>query len=287
LFIKGSNPEKVPDGNRIKVDMKVSLDNLEALLREQGLLQAATHTLKLIPIIEWNDDSETLHYAWWADDSANLGVKVWTKFLNSLTAKMRARNIKVIDGLDVQRVSPALRKRNLTREEQLALARQFDSNLVLVGEIHLSKAEGGDKAQLQTELVDVRTNETLGNKQALVGPFKGVPDAIIPRVADALNDQVKSVQGAGRMNIASLKLIIRGDLAFLQLEQLKKELMAQVVDIRTLKDRMYSHSEAVFAAESNRSVSELAQAVKRAHFTKMKVDASTSGSDLVLNVSAQ
>src|SRR4051812_33109694 len=29
LFIKGSNPEPVPDGSRVQVEMKVSLDNLE------------------------------------------------------------------------------------------------------------------------------------------------------------------------------------------------------------------------------------------------------------------
>ena len=88
------------------------------------------------------------------------------------------------------------------------------------------------------------------------------------------------------MNIATFKLVIRGNLNFQKIEQLRKELLTQVLDIRALRDRMYAPGEYVFEGESNRSTTDLVGMIRRARFTQLRVDAQESGGSLTLNVSS-
>ena len=163
LFIKGSNPEPVPEGSRVKVEMKISLDNFEALLREQGLVQSANRALKILPLISWSNESGTTRNAWWVDAGSPLGQKIWTKFEGAMSKRLQARNIRMADGLLLDRIPPALRKRALSREEQMAVAKLFDASLIVYGDVRLTKESSGEKAQIQTELVDVRSQKALAS----------------------------------------------------------------------------------------------------------------------------
>jgi len=288
LFIKGSNPEPVPEGSRIKVEMKISLDNFEALLREQGLVQSANRALKILPLISWSNESGTTRNTWWVDAGSPLGQKIWTKFEGAMSKRLQARNIRMADGLLLDRIPPALRKRSLSREEQMAVAKLFDASLIVYGDVRLTKESSGEKAQIQTELVDVRSQKALESTQITVGAPKDTPENLAVKVADQVNEQIKAAQASGRMNLATFKLVIQGDLTFQKLDQLKKELLEQVLDIRAMKDRLYTPGEFVFEAESNRQLSELASEIRRAKFSHMRVSAEESaGSSLVLSVSAQ
>jgi len=192
------------------------------------------------------------------------------------------------DGLLLDRIPPALRKRSLSREEQMAVAKLFDASLIVYGDVRLTKESSGEKAQIQTELVDVRSQKALESTQITVGAPKDTPENLAVKVADQVNEQIKAAQASGRMNLATFKLVIQGDLTFQKLDQLKKELLEQVLDIRAMKDRLYTPGEFVFEAESNRQLSELASEIRRAKFSHMRVSAEESaGSSLVLSVSAQ
>jgi hypothetical protein len=288
LFIKGSNPEPVPEGSRIKVEMKISLDNFEALLREYGLVQSTNRVLRIVPIVSWANESGTTRNAWWVEAGSPLGGKIWGKFVGALSNRLKARNIHLAEGLSLDRIPPALRKRQLTREEQVALAKLFDASLIVYGDVRLIKETSGEKARLQIELVDMRSQKALESTQTTLGTAKDTPESLAVKVADNVNDQVKSAQASGLMNLAAFKLIVHGDLNYQKLDQLRKELLEQVLDIRAMKDRLYSQGEFVFEAESNRPLSELASQIRRAHFTHLKVNAEEgSGSSLLLNVSAQ
>lgn len=273
LFIKGSNPEPVPEGSRIKVEMKISLDNLEALLRENGMLQGSSRSPKLIPIIDWQDDASTIKYAWWVEPPSSRAAKLWSKFLTSLQTRLKGRNVRLVDGMALERVPPALRKRNLNRTEQAALAKIFDASLIQFGEVQFSKTEDGDRAQVQTELVEASGQHTLGSGQVTVGPAKDGPEQLVGRISEAMNEQLKAAQGSGRMNLASLKLVVQGLLSYQNLELVRKELLTQVVDIRALKERMFAPGEFVFDAETNKSAADLVNAIRKAHFSQFKVDA--------------
>lgn len=290
LFIKGSNPEPVPEGSRIKVEMKISLDNFEALLREYGLVQSASRSVKLLPLINWSTANGGMKSAWWVEAPAGLGAKVWTKFENSLGARLKARNIKMAEGLSLERVPPAYRKRQLSREEQMALAKLFDASLVVVGDVRFVHEAATEKALVQTELVDVRSQKALENQQTSIGASGAnvTLETLATKVAESVNEQVKAAQGSGRMNLATFKLVIRGDLNYQKLDQLKKELLEQVLDIRAMRDRRYTPGEFTFEAESNRQLSEIASQIRKARFAHMRVGTQEEGaSSLILNVTAQ
>lgn len=284
LFIKGSNPETVPEGSKIKVQIKISLDNFEALLRETGLLQSGNHGQKLIPIIDFSDEAGALHYAWWADPASLSGAKIWERFLTSLSARLRSRGLHLADALNIDRVPPALRKRSLNREEQLQLAKLFDSALILLGDVRLNAADDPQKAQIQMELVDAKADHSLGTSQATAGPVKDEA-ALTAKLADAVNEQIKEAQASGRMNIATFRLVIAGNLSYQALQQLRRELLEQVLDIHTLRDRLYAPGQVVFEAESNRSTAELAKQIHQVHFSQVKVETTDEGANgLVLTV---
>jgi hypothetical protein len=288
LFIKGSNPEPVPEGSRIKVEMKISLDNFEALLRENGLVQSASRSLKVLPVVAFSADAGASRAAWWVDSSTGSGSKIWGKFENALVARLKNRNIRLVDGINLDRVPPALRKRQLSREEQVALAKLFDATLIAYGEVKIQKENSGEKALTQVELIDVRSQKALESSQATLGGPKESQETLAVKVADAVNELVKTAQGSGRMNLSTFKLVIQGDLTYQKLDQFKKELLSQVLDIRSMKDRFYSPGEFTFEAESNRTLGELANEIRRARFTKMRVEPRESGSSqLTVNVSAQ
>src|SRR5262249_27839014 len=110
---------------------------------------------------------------------------------------------------------------------------------------------------------------------------------LLPKVADALNDEVKGAEASGRMNLASFRLTVHGNLSFLKLQHLREELLSQVLDIHALRDRRYGPGETVFDAESNRSPAELAAQIRKAHFSQVKVDAQeAAGGGINLNVTS-
>jgi hypothetical protein len=285
LFIKGSNPEAVPEGSRVRVEMKISLDNFEALLREYGLVQSTNRTARLIPIVSWSSDNGTIRSSWWTDAPSGTASKVWAKFSSALVTRLKSRNIRLAEGLNFDRVPPALRKRQLAREELVALAKLFDATLIVYGDVHFVRESSGEKAQVQTELIDVRSQKALESVQTTLGGANASPENLAIRVADNVNEQIRSAQASGLMNLSSFRLIVRGDLNFQKLDLFKKELLEQVLDIRAMKDRLYAPAEFVFEAESNRQISELAAEIRKARFTHMKVTAQGDGaSDLVLSI---
>jgi hypothetical protein len=281
LFIKGSTPETVGEETHVKVDMKISLDNLDTALREAGLLQASTHVLSLLPLLSFHDETTGENFSWWVNDSKAPGNKRWAKMERMLSQKLKARNIHLLEIGGAERVLPAMRKQTLSREEQLELAKQLDASLIVTGSIRFTRDTGGAKAQVQASFLQARGGKLLGETQTIVGPAKE-SDLLFAKVADVVNDEVKSAQASGHMNIASFNLVVDGRLAFAQLERLRKEILDQVLEIRSLKDRLYSADHVVFEGESNKSTTELAQQIRRTKFTGLKVDAQDSGSGAVV-----
>ncbi len=276
LFIKGSNLEAVPEGSRIKVEMKISLDNFEALLREYGLLQSGTKALKLLPVVTWEESDSSAPYLWWDPNSSKQATEGWSGFLASLNKRLKARNVQVVDGLNFHRVPSALQKANLSRDEQIALAKAFDASLILFGNVQFGKEENSNKARLQTELIDMESQHSLGASESFIGPARD-EHALIAKLAEAVNEQVKEAEAGGDMNIPRFRLIVQGALSYPKLEQFRKELLTQVLDIRSLKDRLYSPDEVVFEAESSRTTGEVAAAIRRARFSHLKVNARDGG----------
>jgi hypothetical protein len=277
LFIKGSAPETTSEGAKIKVSMKISLDNLEALLREFGLLQGTGFTLKLLPLVTWTDGEKD--YAWWLESTTQ---RDWAKLLASLNGQLKARNIKLADHLSLERVPPALRKADLSRAEQIQLGKLFDASLILFGDVRLNKSDSGDKAKLHTELIQVRGEKTLASDTTSLST-KPVEN-MINKIAEAINGQVKMAQGSGRMNTGNFRITIQGALSFKQLEQIRKELLEQVLDIRSLRDRLYEADQVVFEAESNKTTVEIVAAIEKSRFSKMKIDVREGSGGLILHV---
>lgn len=92
VFIKGSPPAEAKGQTKIQVQMRLSPDHLEAVLREAGLL--GNETVRLLPLVQFAE-SQGSRYLWWADFSdskqTTLAQGYSKSFFNSWPAPLKVR----------------------------------------------------------------------------------------------------------------------------------------------------------------------------------------------------
>lgn len=283
LFIKGSSPEQVGGQILVKVEMKIALDNLDALLRESGLVLSSGQMVSVLPLTEWLDEcgDKPISGAWWNAEVTPDVNQAWQRFSKILSLKGRSRNIKFVDSAQIDKMAPAYRKLDLSRDEQIGAAGNFDSTLIIAGKIQLGR--GAASAPVRLTFVQAKSGKELSEMNLSLGPAKDC-EVLQAKIADAILDQIKTIQTSGRLNLNGIRLIVNGRLSYSELERFRKELLDQVHEIKFLKDRMYGPDQVIFEAETSKSASDLISVIRKVRFSSLRLDFQESPGAIVLNI---
>lgn len=296
LFIKGSTPIEAGGQSKVLVQMRLSPDNLESLLREAGALGGGS--VRLLPLITFSEPRGT-RYIWWADmgDDKNptFAQELFKKTHNQLAAKFKGKNVYVLDPTSASfrmSVPSAYRSEGLRREDQILLAQYLKADVVMSGRIDVARAEGaGTRVNYDVQLWQAKAGRALSEVQRSE-PVSNDAPKVITTVVEQNNDRVlgelagklNDAMTAGSLNLNVVRISVEGSLGYPQQVEFKRQL-SSIREIKLLRERMFEASRVTFEAETPTSGGELAKAIARNKFNQFRVEVdSVQDNGLVLSV---
>lgn len=299
LYVKGSAPQSVAGNTQIQVNLRLSVDNLEALLREEGLMNDGT--VKVLPLIEVTAPGG--RYQWWTgtseDEKTSLAQDLFKRFLGRVAARFKSKNVYVLDPTVASfrlGVPANYRSEALKRDEQMMFAQYLKADVVLTGRViagRMVQDPSQMKLMYELQMWQSKTGRLLGEVQR-VEPLPGDTPKIIQatleqsegKVLDSLTTKLGEMLAAGSLNVNVVKLQVNGSMSYRQQTEFKR-LLGQVREIKVLKERLFAPSKVVFEAETSLTGTELAKVMQKARFPLYTVAIDGAQDDsLALNVRA-
>lgn len=296
-FIKGSQSE-ASGQTRVQVQMRISTDNLETLLREAGVMGSGT--VRLLPLVAVSDAKGT-RYVWWADTgedkNESFSQEIFKKFFQTLSAKLKGKNVYILDPLNASfrmGVPSAYRSEGLRREDQILLAQYLKADVVLSGRLDVVKADGSvTKINHDLQMWQAKAGRGLSEVQRSEPAAGDQPKTILAsldqandRVLGELTSKLHEAMLAGSLNLNVVRITVEGNLPYKNQVEFKKQLEA-LRDIKMLRERLFEASRVTFEAETNSTGSDLAKSVAKTNFPQYKVSVEgAQDNSLVLAVKA-
>lgn len=291
-FIKGS----VPVDGKVQVQMRISADNLETLLREAGAL--GNQSVRLLPLVAVSEPQGT-RYVWWADASESkkttLAQDIFKKFFQQVNARFKSKNVYVLDPTNASfrmGVPSSYRSEGLSREDVILLAQYLKADVVLSGRVDVVRAEGsGPRLNYDLQLWQAKVGRGLTETQRSEPAPSEVPKVLLSaldqnneRILTEFAQKLQEAIMAGSLNLNTVRIAVEGPLAYKQQADFKRQL-SSVREIKLLRERLFEVSRVTFEAETAVKAAELAQSLKRAQFPQFKMDVESVRDDsLVLSV---
>ena len=298
VFIKGAPPIEIGGQTKITVTLRLSPNNLETILREEGLLSSGT--LKVLPLVEVVD-SRGVHYAWWADavEESKPGPMedLFKRFYFSMAAKFKAKSAFVLDPTSAgfrMTVPAAYRSTVLRREDQMLLAQYLKADIVISGRLESVRPrnENSDlklnydlqmwQAKSGRIISEIQHSEPLASEAAKVvqATLEHSEGKVMEDLAGRLNEAVTN----GGMSLNLVRVAVTGAMTFKQQSEFKRQL-AQLREIRMLKERLFEPNRVTFEAETSVTGQELAKSLQKTHFNLYSVEVDGAQDDsLALSV---
>ncbi len=296
VFIRGSAPVESAAGSKVQVQMRLSSDNLETLLRELGAVGQTT--VRLLPLIAVTEPKGS-RYVWWTDTTdekaANLSRDFFKKVYEQLNSKFKGKNVYVLDPNSSSfrmSVPAAYRTENLRREDQVLLAQYLKADIVVSGRVDVTRGESArSKIIYDLQMWQGKSGRGLSEAQrtenvASEGP-KVLAQAIeeqTAKLAADLSQKLNEAIMSGSLNLNMMRLVVEGNLGPKQAADLKR-LLGGLRDVKLIRERLFEPSRLTYEIETPTSASELGKAISKAQFPQFKVDVgSVQDNGLVLSV---
>ncbi len=296
VFIKGSlSDPKVPD--RLQVQMRLSPDALESVLRDAGLI--GSETVRVLPLVQFSDSGGS-KYIWWADISDGRSTSVaqgyFKIFFKQLNAQFKGKNVFVLEATSPSfrmGLPASYRMESLRKEDQMLFGQYLKADVILSGRVDVSKPRADtseQKIDLSLQLWQTKTGRTLVETARSVtvnadGPkaVQAALDQTQPQLFAELAGKLAEAVGGGGLNLSIVKISVEGGLSPKQLTEFRK-LLASVREIRSIRERLIEPTRTIFESESTVNASDLAKAIERSRFPQFKVDVASSQDDRLVLV---
>jgi len=279
-FVPFSKPgEMTPltpeDGFKMSVALRVSVDDLQSLLLENGLFYESDSTPVVLPTIRLLDRVNSKTYAWWAEtDAAQKAflLKEGRALEGYLKSAFMKHNFYVLkpQAINFTEFLPAgARAESLRKEEWQALAQKMGAQIQIDGELILSKSQERSEAfaitlkMTATQVMNARVIAEVSRQfETEAGPFETVVDRKLKEALEStstdLAAQVFEAWQRGSLGASLYKLTVRGRLPLLRQEALKEALKNKVREVKNVRERLISSEGLVFEVDSAIGPKELA-----------------------------
>lgn len=296
VFIKGSAPVVAQGASKIQVQMRLSTDNLEVLLRELGA--AGQSTVKLLPLILVTE-SRGSRYVWWSDTgdekAANLSKDLFKKIFEQVNAKFKGKSVFVLDPNAPSfrmSVPAAYRSEGLRREDQVLLGQYLKADIVISGRVDVARGENGS-SKINYDLQMWQTKSGRGLSEVIRSEVvaSDAPKIIVQSVEESagktaaeLSAKLNEALMNGALNLNIMRLAVEGNLGPRQHADLKK-VLGTLRDIKLIRERLFEPSRLTYEIETSTSSLELGKAIAKTQFPLFKVEVGTVlDNSLVLSV---
>jgi enamine deaminase RidA (YjgF/YER057c/UK114 family) len=296
VFIKGSTPVVSGGVSKTQVQMRLSMDNLEALLRELGATGQAT--VKLLPLILVSETKGT-KYVWWTDagddKATSLSKDIFKKIFEQVNAKFKGKNVYVLDPRTASfrmSVPSAYRSEGLRREDQALLGQYLKADIVISGRVDVVRGEnGGSKVNYDLQMWQAKSGRGLTEMQRSDTVASDAPKIIVQAIDESVGKtaadfsaKLNEAMMNGSLNLNVMRLMVEGNLGPRQHSDLKK-ILGGMRDIKLIRERLFEPSRLTYEIETGTSSIELGKAIAKTQFPLFKVEVGTVlDNSLVLSV---
>lgn len=274
-FSKPGELQPLPEGFKMSLTVKISVDDLQALLLENGLFYESDGTPIVLPAIRIMDRVNSRSLAWWvSEDKSNKTFlikegKALEEQLKSSFAKnnfylLRPQNLQMMNFLPA-----SLKSENLSSEDWQRMAQRLGAPILIYGELTISKSQERSDAftlALKMTALQVMNGRVIAEVARVFetdgGAFEMVVERKLKEILESsgqdLAGQVLEAWQKGALGASLYRLSIRGRLPLLQQEAFKEILKNKIREVKNIRERLISEDTLVFEVDSALSPKELA-----------------------------
>lgn len=293
-FIKTGDPRSVGEQTKITVQMKVSLESLESLLKKSGFMSAQEGPAILLPVVGYYDLINNRSMKWWVDKPEDLNpfLKGQDRVFNdALKSQFSKQGFHVQDPQSWhyrRQVPEALQLDSPRSQDYIALAENFKSQIVLRGDVKVDQGRTSQNYKVTAKLVVLGSNgrviaDSLRSAETDAGTFHSVVQKkmveVFDDVAQDLASQVQEAYSRGTLGATLIRLVILGNFNYKDVEQIKNEIRQQVRPVRTLTERLFVKGAVEFDVDVAGGIEALSQSFRKAVIRGAPVKVSQDGAD--------
>lgn len=276
-YVKNGELQQLPDGTfKLSTVARVNMNDLQALLLENGLLYETDGTPSAIPFVKIVDKVNGRSFTWWTESETAADAfvikegKVFEEMLKDAFYKKNFYVQKPSSSRLHQFLPSGYQSENLRGEDLQALSEKLGAQIVVQGEIQLtSHRERSDAFAINMNLTALQVSnqrviaEIVREFETDAGSFESVVDRrfklAIQSACQDLAAQVLDAWQKGTIGASLYKVTVRGRLPAQLQESFKEQLKAKVREIKTVRERLISSDGIVFEVDSSVGPQEIAK----------------------------
>lgn len=278
------------------VSLKVSLRDLRQVLLKENLLSSTEGVPSMAPFIMLLDRVNSKSYRWWLTDATSssllqeyhqrLVTELKTEFGTKgfYVADPAARNLKDL-------IPPAYLSDSYRTNDLVFLGDLLKYQILLSGRLIFSASP--NQANTFRVMADIQAVQaTNGQVIAEISrPFdiKGTSlewalqshfNSVLAEITKEITGQLQEVWQKGTLGSDYLKLVLRGDVEYQELENLKSEI-SKMPEVKLLRERFFRRGEIVFELNATSNPEKLSEKI-RVLKGLSGYQVSASGNDLIV-----
>lgn len=276
-YVKNGELEQLPDGTfKLSTVARVNMNDLQALLLENGLLYETDGTPSAIPFVKVVDKVNGRSYVWWTEKETSADAltikqeKVFEELLKDALYKKNFYSQRPGTNRLFELLPSAYQSENLRGEDLQTLSEKLGAQIVVQGEIQLaSHRERSDAYAINISLTALQVSnnrviaEVVREFETDAGSFETVVDRRFKQAVQStcqdLAAQVLDAWQKGTIGASLYKVTIRGRLPAQLQEAFKDQLKTKVREIKTVRERLISSDGIIFEVDSSVGPAEIAK----------------------------
>lgn len=285
--VKAGDLKTDAEGFKMSVTLRLSMDDLQALLLENGLFYEQDSTPIAVPFVRFADKVNLKTFAWWSsEESSQRGflVKASRNFENAMKAALQKNNFYLLraQNLKYAEVIPnRFRVEQLRLEDQQALATQWNAQISIDGEVQVQKSQERSEAfVIKIKWVAIQNlngrviAEVVRTQETDPGSFEIVVDRkwkeLLEPAAQDLASQILEAWQKGAIGASLYRLSVLGKIPIPVQEALKEVIKSQLKDVKNVKERLISSEGVSYEIDSSIGPQEIAQKMPNIESLGMK-----------------
>lgn len=276
-YVKNGELQQLSDGTyKLSTVARVNMNDLQALLLENGLLYETDGTPSAIPFVKITDKVNGRSYSWWAEGenaSDAFVIKESRAFEEALKDAFYKKNFysQKPSGARLHQFLPsAYQTENIRGEDLQTLSEKLGAQIAVQGEIQLIRhRERSDAFAININLTALQVSnnrviaEVVREFETDAGGFESVIDRrfkfAIQSASQDLAAQVLDAWQKGTIGASLYKVTVKGRLPAQLQESFKDQLKSKVREIKTVRERLISSDGIVFEVDSSVGPQEIAK----------------------------
>ena len=237
---------------KMSSQIKISVEALKNILNSQGLVGQASGNPIIVPFIEFIQTDSSNRYAWWEIDSSESQKKnVLSPQAVRVENMMAEASLK--EGLylfcPIERKFFELKHNISGRNQFLDFAKSKNASIYMMGKIIQSEmlgARGRSKLEIKFQVFPISTGRMMTEFVRNLEVDKGKEMAALQSTVSELFNQISESWQKGTAGALYLNLVFKTHLNPKMQELVKERIKSQVVQIRSMRERLVTGQSMIF-----------------------------------------